>query len=223
MALTSDNPVKATELVALKAKVKAEMQRRNQSGSVSSYGGSAYDYNSTDNPVVDQPLHREAYNKIITPARAVNSANIPGVIATGDVLPAINEVNSRIDAWRTRSITDRTASDCASGCTGTCYTGCASGCYTGCTNACQGCGSGCATSCTGGCGGGCGGGCSGSCGGCGGGCGDGCSGGCESNCASGCDNSCTAYCAGGCSNTCGAGCSDGCQSSCWAFCSNGSM
>ena len=36
--------IQSERFVALKARVKAECQRRNGSGSVASYGGAAYDY-----------------------------------------------------------------------------------------------------------------------------------------------------------------------------------
>lgn len=49
--------VKAERFTALKAKVKAEMLRRDQSGSVAAYGGSAYDY--TEPPAAGKTIRQE--------------------------------------------------------------------------------------------------------------------------------------------------------------------
>lgn len=201
--------VKADRFTALKARVKAEMQRRNQSGSVAGYGGSAYDY--TEAPAAGKTVRAEHRDKLVTPMRAVNSDLVPA--SAGSVIRASELANleTRVTAWSARSMTDRSGSDCKSGCTGTCYTGCATGCYscgascgdgcTGCTDSCSGCGSGCGKSCSGctdscnGCDGceGCGGNCTGSCYAA---CADNCLGGCESDCVAGCKTYCTATCKG---------------------------
>ena len=194
MAFTSNAPIKPAELISLKAKVKAEVQRRNQSGSVSAYGSATYDYNSTDNPTSAKPLLPGAYNKIIDPAKSIGDIGTHNTISSGNVLKADGDINSKVDVWKARNLQDRTSTDCKSGCTGTCYTGCATGCYTGCTscNGCTGC-SGCGSGC-----GGCDGGCSGcqGCGGCGG-CGTICEGSCE-----GCGGSCGSKCFMGCDWNC---------------------
>jgi len=200
MAFVANNPVLSSELLALKAKVKAEVLRRNQSGSVASYGSSSYDFTSGENPVVGAVVAATAYNKIVDPVRAINSSGIPSSLSTGAIISNLGNTNSRVDVFRVRNLTDRTGTDCASGCTGTCYTGCSTGCYTGCTDACSGCGSGCANSC-------------GGCGGCDGGCWDACSG-----CGSGCANGCTGSCQGGCGNGCGTACSTNCTSGCGDGC-----
>ena len=57
--------VKAERFTALKAKVKAEMLRRNQSGSVASYGGAAYDY--TTAPAAGRTVRKEHRDKLIEP------------------------------------------------------------------------------------------------------------------------------------------------------------
>ena len=78
--------VKAERFTALKAKVKAEMLRRNQSGSVASYGGAAYDY--TTAPAAGRTVRKEHRDKLIEPMRAVNSDVIPaakGVISESEL------------------------------------------------------------------------------------------------------------------------------------------
>ena len=205
--------VKAERFAALKAKVKAEMLRRNQSGSVASYGGTAYDYTAA--PAAGRTVRREHRDKLIEPMRAVNSDVIPaarGVISESE----LQNLETRAAVWAARSITDKSGSDCKSGCAGTCYTGCAtgcSGCSGSCSGGCSGCGSGCpdgCSSCPSGCSGcsGCGSGCPGGCSGCGSGCPGGCSG-----CGSGCPSGCSGCGNGSCGVTCGHSCKVTCGSS----------
>ena len=181
--------VKAERFTALKAKVKAEMLRRNQSGSVASYGGAAYDY--TTAPAAGRTVRKEHRDKLIEPMRAVNSDQVPA--ASGETIREneLKNLETRVAVWAARSITDRSGSDCKSGCTGTCYTGCAttcSGCSGTCSGECSGCGSGCPSGCSG-----CGSGCPSGCSGCGSGCPDGCSG-CGGACSDGCSANCRDYC-----------------------------
>lgn len=216
--------VKAERFTALKAKVKAEMLRRNQSGSVAGYGGSAYDY--TVAPSAGKTVQAEHRDKLVTPMRAVNSDQVPA--SSGPVIreSELANLETRAAVWAARPVTDNSGSDCKSGCTGMCYTGCAtgcSGCGSGCPGSCSGCGSGCPTGCSG-----CGSGCPGSCSGCGSGCSDSCDGcdGC-SGCGSGCDTGCSgcgsgcpsgcSSCGGGCSTSC-TGCGSGCPNNCSSNC-----
>lgn len=201
--------VKADRFTALKAKVKAEMLRRNQEGSVAGYGGSAYDYTSA--PAAGRTVRAEHRDKLVGPMRAVNSDVIPA--SAGAVIgeSELANLETRVLAWGARSMTDQSGSDCKSGCTGTCYTGCATGCSScgsGCPNSCTSCGSGCPTGCStcgGSCGGKCSTGCGGSCGECGGSCGKQCSNSCYSYCVDTCETIC---------NSCGNACGDACQTGC---------
>lgn len=226
--------VKADRFTALKARVKAEMQRRNQSGSVAGYGGSTYDYAVA--PAAGGVVRAEHRDKLVTPMRAVNPDLVPesagGVIGDSELA----NLETRVTAWSARSMTDQSGSDCKSGCTGTCYTGCATGCTgcgSGCPSSCTGCGSGCPSSCSG-CGSGCPTGCSGcgsgcdGCSGCGSGCDSGCSG-CGSGCPNGCSDcggscgsiGCTGWCVQGCGGCDGcSGCGSGCAHNCSTECSN---
>ena len=160
--------VRAARFTALKAKVKAECQRRNGSGSVASYGGSAYDY--TVVPQTGGTVLKEHRDKLTGPMSAINSSAVPATSGEKIISEAeMANMETRIAVWSARSKTDRSGSDCRTGCTGMCYTSCTGGCY--------GCGSGCPTGCSG----------------CGSGCPTGCSG-----CGSGCPNSCSGTCKGGC-------------------------
>lgn len=196
--------VKADRFTELKAKVKAEMLRRNQSGSVASYGGSEYDY--TEVPAQGSVVRSEHRDKLTGPMRAVNSdvilAGDGGVISEEELA----DLETRVNVWAARAITDKSGSDCKSGCTGACYTGCAtgcSGCGSGCPTSCSGCGSGCPTGCSN-CGSGCSGGCYG--------CGDSCLAFCQS-----CDNGCATSCGKGCS-TCSITCTSACDAHCTSSC-----
>lgn len=211
--------LKAERFTALKAKVKAEMLRRNQSGSVAAYGGSSYDY--TVKPASGKVLLQEHLDKLSVPMSAVNSTSIPGKTGQRVVTEAeLSAMEARVSAWAARSITDTSGSDCKSGCTGTCYTGCATGCTgcgSGCPDSCTSCGSGCPTGCSG-----CGSGCPDGCSGCGRGCADGCDGDCDGGCkgcGSGCPNGCSG-CGSGCTDSCAENCAFGCSNSCKVTCSN---
>lgn len=161
MAETTLRRLLTTDAINLKAKVKAEMKRRKYSGSVASYGGTAYDFTTT--PTNNSAVKGEHLKKNLEPMQAVNGSGLPTY--PGKLTRAGQEaMEAKIDAWETRSASDRSGTDCASGCTGMCYTGCESGCY--------GCGSGCADDCDG---------CDG-CSGCGSGCADSCSGDCDAGC-----------------------------------------
>lgn len=205
--------IKAERFTALKAKVKAECQRRNGSGSVASYGGADYDYAVT--PAAGKTVRKEHRDKLTGPMSAINSDAVPAT--SGEKIIGENELKNmetRVAVWEARTKTDASGSDCKAGCTGMCYGSCTEGCTgcgSGCPTGCSGCGSGCPTGCSG-----CGSGCPTGCSGCGSGC-DGCSGSC-----SGCSGSCRGTCDGcdgcsGCGN-CDGSCTGECSSSCTGGC-----
>lgn len=76
MALNSQNQILASDFVSLKARVKAEMNRRRYSGSLTSYAGTAYDY--TENPTSGGVIKPEHANKLIIPGQCNNSKWIYG-------------------------------------------------------------------------------------------------------------------------------------------------
>lgn len=215
--------VNAERFIELKAKVKAEMLRRNKSGSVAAYGGTAYDY--TVPPAAGKTIRQEHRDKLVEPMRAINSELVLASVGTVIKEDELANLETRAAVLAVRSMTDQSGSDCKSGCTGTCYTGCATGC-SGCGSGCPtGCSGSCLTSCSGSCltscsdceGGcfGCGSGCPDGCSGCGSGCPGGCSG-----CGSGCSGSCLGSCDTGCYETCYSHCSAGCPDGCTGTCSD---
>lgn len=205
--MAGDRKILTTDAINLKQKVKSEMQRRKLSGSVENYGGTQYDFSVV--PSNDGPLLGEHLKKNLEPMKAVNDTdlpNYPGTLTADD----IDTMETKITQWKSRSLTDRTASDCKNGCTGTCFSSCQTGCYTGCTNSCTGCGGACSYSCSGTC--------SGSCSGCTG-C-TSCTGTCNTSCTGGCKNSCTANCSWGCDSSCTGGCKYSCGNSSSGTCGN---
>ena len=87
--------ISAERFTALKAKVKAEMLRRNQSGSVAEYGGAAYDY--TNAPAAGRVIQKEHIEKLTGPMRAVNP----------DLVPAPGNVVTEAELEHARAISDK--------------------------------------------------------------------------------------------------------------------
>ena len=189
MALT------ASEFIALKNKIKAEMARRNGYGSLADYAGSEYDFTTT--PAAGQPILTEQGQKVVDLALAVT--DIPGLVKVkkGDKIPdKLDDLEDIVDGWAAEPI-DGSSSSCRGVCTGLCTTGCASNCSGTCGDSCTGCG----TSCSGKCGGDCTGSCSTECTGCAGNCSVSCGGSCSETCGSSCPGQCRGCsgCQGGCS------------------------
>lgn len=155
--------ITAQRIIDLKAKVKAECQRRKYtSGRIdNTYGSAAYDFTTT--PTIGGLALQEQHDKISIPLSAINSDNVPANTSPAHQLIKESEI-ANMEAWVTAwSKIDKYASD--------------SGCKTSCTGLCSGC-----TACTS---------CSG-CSGCSGGC-DGCTGctGCGIECSHDCETICS--------------------------------
>ena len=176
--------VRADRFTALKEKVKAEMLRRNQDGTVEDYGGAAYDY--TVAPAAGGVIRAEHRDKLVSPMRAVNSDLVPASVGSVIKESELANLETRVAVWEARSMTDQSGSDCKSGCTGTCYTGCATGCSGDCDAGCYGCGKACVGDCTNTCEDGCGGKCSNNC--------NSCEGSCYTDCLGSCDHECSSSC-----------------------------
>lgn len=181
MALTAGSVATAADIVALKARVKQEMQRRAYGARpLTGYAAASYDYTTT--PVAGGKILSEHGTKIITPLDQITSQGYNA--ATGQTIKALNVVSSNLSTYEAQSITG--SSSCSSNCSGLCV-GCSNTCTGSCTGSCTGTCTGSCTSCTG-----CSGGCT-SCSGCSGGCsgcrGCGGCGGCSGSC-SGCGSSC---------------------------------
>ena len=190
MALTQGNPILASELVSIKARVKAEMLRRNQVGSLTAYGGSSYDY--TVAPTVGGKILPEHWNKIITPMNAMVNTGL-STVSSGNKIPPLDTINTLLTKAEGYSITGTTTNckaSCSGLCVGTCKTDCGGGCSGGCSGSCT---DSCTDACTG---------CTGNCKG-------GCSGGCKNDCASGCAWTCNSNCSGGCKTACRMTCAKG--------------
>lgn len=191
MALSVGNRYLASEFIDLKARVKAEMQRRKYKGSLVTYASSSYDY--TVVPTQNGAVLPEHVNKIAIPLNAINTTGVEEV-ASGDIIKAIDALDDFLTKAEKYSITSKTT-DCKSTCTGLCVTGCGSGC-TGCSGSCSG-------SCSG-------------CSGCGGSCANGCGGVCSKDCISACDTTCQMQC----KETCDNGCKNKCKGTCSVMCGN---
>jgi hypothetical protein len=199
LALNSQNQILASDFVSLKARVKAEMNRRCRSGSLTAYAGTAYDYSVVPaNGVIVKPEH---LNKLVVPINAISPSGYTEK-AAGDAVPELATLDAKLAAHEAYPMRG-SGSDCASGCSGLC----SSGCY----NTCSGCGGSCSYDCSG-CSGTCSGGCDTTCSGsCSGSCGGACwRDGCTSNCTAACRMDCT----GGCKGNCGSICSTNCRTTC---------
>lgn len=187
MGINVDDVITASDFISLKARIKAECERRAYNGSVASYATSAYDYTVTPTSG-DVPLP-EHFNKIIVPMNAI--VNTGRTTTQSGFL--VRQLKSISDSLTALESIDATASS--------------SGCKASCTGLCQGT---CATGCTG-CTGDCGGSCVAACAnGCGSGCAFTCEGRCETTCTGTCEESCYVHC----TSTCRDGCKDGCKGSC---------
>lgn len=168
----------------LKARVKAECQRRKYTGSVASYAGTAYDFT---NPAAAGKLIRyEHYEKNAVPLTAIDGkSRTPRTrINQSD----ITEMQNSLTALEKIALT-ATSTGCSASCTGLCYSGCAGTCKNQCGDQCTGC-TGCGDSCAYWCGG----------------CGDQCQG-CGNECSSDCTVLCATSCyADGCGGTCSGSC-----------------
>ena len=200
MALTASNKALAEDFINLKARVKAEMNRRNLTNSLVSYAGADYDYSVV--PTIGDKLLSEHIEKIIVPINAIASTGF-STEQEGLLIKAMDTLDVQLSAHETKPLRG-SGTDCAAGCSGLCTNAC--------TGTCQGS---CSGSCTGSCSGSCSGGCSG-CSGC-----TNCSGSCTGSCSgcSGCTNCSGCGPCTGCLGKC-TGCGNAC-SSCGDLCSGG--
>lgn len=199
MALNSQNQILASDFVGLKARVKAEMNRRCRSGSLTAYAGTAYDYSVVPaNGAIVKPEHLK---KLVVPINAISPSGYTEK-AAGDAVPELATLDAKLAAHEAYPMRG-SGSDCASGCSGLC----SSGCY----NSCSGCGGSCSYDCSG-----CSGTCTGDCQGtCSGGCSTSCGGACwRDGCTSNCTAACRMDCTGGCKGNCGSICSTNCRTTC---------
>lgn len=173
MALTTGNPVLASDMNSLKSRYNSEMARRKYTGSLASY-------NNSFSPAVAAGVicYKDHQNKVVAGMRALNATSMPALANSGDTIKELNTLSNRLTN-NTKTALTASTSDCTSACSGLCHTACSGACKGGCSS-CQGCTNSC-TSCTS---------CSGSC--------DGCQG-CWSACVTTCNYTCPSSCSyGGC-------------------------
>lgn len=206
MALESKNQTLASDFISLKARVKAEMQRRKYSGDLTKYAGAEWDY--VVQPTAGGKLLPEHYNKIIEPLNAIAPTGFDTPVAQGDHAVAIKVAVDKLAEYEKKSMSG--ANDCAVSCSGRCTTSCGSNCNA----TCGGCGYSCGVDCSGGCNGGC----SGTCSACGGAC----QGNCGIQCGYSCYLSCRTGCGTDCGKTCNLSCGNGCGMGCGGSCGGGS-
>lgn len=184
-------------IIDLKAKVKAECQRRRYTGRIdNTYGSATYDFTTV--PTAGGLVLQEQHDKISIPLSAINSDNVPANTSPSHQLARESEI-ANMEAWVTSwsKISVQANTTSASGCKTSCTGLCAS--CTSCTS-CSGCSGTCTGTCTGSC--------TGSCDGC-------------TSCSNRCDG-CTGCtdCSGGCDGCTGCtGCSFECANDCETICS----
>ena len=177
--------IEPTRYNDLKARVKAECQRRAHVGSVKTYSGTAYDY--TTAPEKGVQIANEHLNKLETPLNAINSSTVTVSPNGSRVTDAqMTTMEAFVTLLEKRTKTDTSGTDCSNSCTGLCY---------GCTGNCTGeCSFDCSDVCTG----------------CGGTCEDTCIGKCTDKCTGTCWAGCADSCEIDCSDVCWNGCKLGC-------------
>lgn len=179
MSLSAKEQCLAQEMVDLKARVKAEMQRRCRNGTLVAYAGTDYDY--TVIPETGGQMLVEHVNKIVVPMNAITPSGMTERVV-GDQAVAMDVMDAKLTAYSAEPMQKNATSSCSGLCSGLCTSGCYSSCG-GCDGTCSG-------SCRGGCKNGCG------------GCDDACQGSTQQATCSSCKDGCTAYCGMSCWGTC---------------------
>ena len=197
MSLSAKEQCLAQEMIDLKARVKAEMQRRKGNGSLVAYAGTDYDY--TVDPAAGGQMLTEHVNKIVVPMNAITASGMTEQ-AVGDQAMAMDVIDAKLTVYVAEPAQKNGTSSCSGACSGLCVSSCYSSCGGSCSVGCGSCGG-----CSGGCTGDCNETCSNQCGS------DGCSGNCGSNCKR---DGCTAYCGMSCWGKCSSNCSGGCENTC---------
>ena len=161
--------ITAEKVIELKAKIKAEMLRRNGHGSLESYGGSSYDFTIT--PVKGELVKAEHGQKTVDLLLKIEDYGDLTLSKQHSKIPSsfTEELLTEIDrlAGETKTGLSTEKSSCRGDCTGLCVGSCIGKCN-GCTGCTASCGTGCASGWK-----------------------SGCTGSCNTNCTGGCDTNCT--------------------------------
>ena len=198
MSLSAKEQCLAQEMIDLKARVKAEMQRRKGNGSLVAYAGTDYDY--TVDPAAGGQMLTEHVNKIVVPMNAITASGMEEQVV-GDQAMAMDGIDAKLTVYEVEPMQKNGTSSCSGACSGLCVSNCVSSCGGSCSTGCGSCGGGCSGGCTGDCKETC----SNQCGS------DGCSGNCGNNCKR---DGCTAYCGMSCWGKCSSNCTNGCENTC---------
>lgn len=203
MSLSAKEQCLAQEMIDIKARVKAEMNRRSRNGSLVAYAGTDYDY--TVAPEAGGQMLTEHVNKIVVPMNAITASGMEEQVV-GDQAMAMDGIDAKLTVYEVEPMQKNATSSCSGACSGLCV----GGCY----NNCSGCGSSCSYNCSGECNTTCStncgvDGCSDCTGSCKGGCYKGCTGSCKGTCNTECTN-CGTQCSNNCKNTCKTECLGGC-------------
>lgn len=217
MSLSAKEQCLAQEMIDLKARVKAEMQRRNGNGSLVAYAGTDYDY--TVDPAAGGQMLTEHVNKIVVPMNAITASGMTEQ-AAGDQAMAMDVIDAKLTVYVAEPSRKNGTSSCSGACSGLCVSSCYSSCG-GCTGGCTGnCGEACKDDCNTTCSNDCGRGCNGCTAACKTGCGV-CTGTCKAECADNCTTTCVNKCGNNCAPGCGDACTYDCSGTCHGKCKNG--
>ena len=195
MSLSAKEQCLAQEMIDLKARVKAEMNRRCHNGSLTAYAGADYDY--TVAPEAGGQMFTEHVNKIVVPMNAITASGMKEQVV-GDQAMAMAGIDAKLTVYEAEPMQNNATSSCSGACSGLCV----GGCY----NNCSGCGGSCSYNCSTDCGVD---GCSNCTGSCEGGCYKGCTGSCKGTCNTECTK-CGTQCSNNCTNTCRGECLGSC-------------
>lgn len=146
------------QIIEIKAKLKAELKRRNLNdstssfGSVSEFAGEEYDFTTV--PKKDSQILQEQGEKTINLLYRITDNEVCEYVQDEGKIPSdvnFSSLSSYIDNLATEKIED-TFSHCRGACTGLCFgscigmcNGCSGKCDTGCVGCVATCGTGCAS------------------------------------------------------------------------------
>ena len=140
--------ITAEKVIELKAKIKAEMLRRNGHGSLEKYAGSSYDFTIT--PVKGELIKAEHGQKTVDLLLKIEDYGDLTLSEQYSKIPSsfteelLTEIDRLASETKTGLLTEK--SSCRGDCTGLCVGSCIGQCN-GCTSCTASCGTGCASGC----------------------------------------------------------------------------
>ena len=125
MSLSAKEQCLAQEMIDLKDRVKAEMQRRNGNGSLVAYAGTDYDY--TVDPAAGGQMLTEHVNKIVVPMNAITASGMTEQ-AVGDQAMSMDGIDAKLTVYVAEPAQKNGTSSCSGACSGLCVSSCYSSC-----------------------------------------------------------------------------------------------